>query len=171
MMLFSPRWLFLYPGFIMFLTGLLIMAWLLPQPRKIAGITFDIHTLFYGSLAMVVGFQSMLFWIFVKIYGAREGIVPADPWFRSVSSVLTLEAGLVAGAVLLLVGLGLGVFALTWWTDEHFGQLSATEVMRLVIPSGTSILLAFQTAYGAFFVSVLEIRATRSALSGTPRSF
>jgi glycosyltransferase involved in cell wall biosynthesis len=168
MMLFSPRWLFLYPGFTMLVSGLLMMAWLLPQPRRIGGITFDIHTLFYASLAVVVGFQSVLFWVFVKIYGAREGIVPADPWFRSVVSVFTLEAGLIFGALLLLMGLGLGIYALTSWTGEHFGQLSATEVMRLVIPSGTSILLAFQTAYGAFFISVLEIRATRFVPGETP---
>jgi len=168
MILFSPRWLFLYPGLATFLSGLLAMAWLLPQPRRVGEITFDVDTLFYASLAVVVGFQSVLFWIFVKIYGAREGIVPPDPWFRSVIGVFTLEAGLIVGALLLFIGLGLGIYALGSWSAEHFGQLSATEVMRLVIPSGTSILLAFQTAYSSFFISVLEIRATRVTPSGTP---
>jgi glycosyltransferase involved in cell wall biosynthesis len=163
LMLFSPRWLFLYPGFAMFVAGLLIMAWLLPQPQRVGGVTFDIHTLFYASLAVVIGFQSIVFWIFVKIYGAREGIVPPDPWFRSVVSIYTLEAGLIAGAALLLLGIGLGTYAVSSWSAEHFGQLSATEAMRFVIPSGTAILLAFQTASGAFFISVLEIRASRSA--------
>jgi glycosyltransferase involved in cell wall biosynthesis len=163
LMLFSPRWLFLYPGFAMFVAGLLIMAWLLPQPRKVDGVTFDIHTLFYASLAVVIGFQSMAFWVFVKIYGAREGIVPPDPWFRSVVSIFTLEAGLIAAATLLVLGIGLGIYAVSSWSAEHFGQLSATEAMRFVIPSGTAILLAFQTASSAFFISVLEIRASRSA--------
>ena len=79
LLLFSPRWLFFYPGCLMFVIGLAAMAWLLPQPRRIGAIGFDIHTLFYASLSVVVGFQWMAFWVFTRIYGGREGIVPADP--------------------------------------------------------------------------------------------
>jgi glycosyltransferase involved in cell wall biosynthesis len=161
MLLFSPRWLFLYPGFALFVAGLLGMAWLLPQPRRVGGVIVDIHTLFYASLAIVVGFQSILFWVFTKIYGAREGIVPPDPWFGSVVGVFTLEVGLIVAAVLLLIGLALGVYAVEWSVASGFGPISPTEVMRLVIPSGTAILLGSQIASSAFFISVLEIRATR----------
>jgi glycosyltransferase involved in cell wall biosynthesis len=163
LLLFSPRWLFLYPGLALFLVGLLAMAWLLPVPRRIGNITFDIHTLFYASLVVVVGYQSMLFWVFTKIYGAREGIVPPDPWFRSFVGVFRLEFGLICGAMLLLIGLVLAGCAFGLWGTEQFGALSPTSAMRLVIPSGTAILLAFQTAYSAFFMSVLEIRTTRVA--------
>ena len=162
LLLFSPRWLFFYPGCLLFLGGLAAMVWLLPGPRRIGGVGFDIHTLFYASLAVVVGFQSMLFWVFARIYGAREGIVPSDPWFRSIVGVFTLEAGLICGAAMLLGGIALGCYALGSWGAEDFGALAATQAMRLVIPSGTLILLGFQTASSAFFVSVLEIRATRS---------
>ena len=161
LLLFSPRWLFFYPGCAVFLAGLAAMVWLLPGPRRVGAVTFDIDTLFYASLALVVGFQSMLFWVFVRIYGAREGIVPSDPWFRSIVGVYTLEAGLICGGALLLGGIALGCYALGSWNAENFGALSATAAMRLVIPSGTLILVGFQTASSAFFISVLEIRATR----------
>jgi glycosyltransferase involved in cell wall biosynthesis len=161
LLLFSPRWLFLFPGFALFLTGLCAMAWLLPKPRTVGGVTLDVHTLLYASLAVTVGFQSMLFWIFAKVYGMREGIVPWDARFRSVISVLTLEVGLAAGLLLLLLGLGLGIYALASWNIAGLGALRPSETMRLVIPSATAILLAFEIAYGAFFLSVLEIRATR----------
>jgi glycosyltransferase involved in cell wall biosynthesis len=162
LLLFSPRWLFFYPGYLLFLVGLAAMAWLLPGPQQVGSVAFDIHTLFYASLAVVVGFQSMLFWVFTRIYGAREGIVPSDPWFRSIVGVYTLEAGLICGGAMLLGGIALGCYALGSWNEEDFGALSATQAMRLVIPSGTLILLGFQTASSAFFISVLEIRATRS---------
>ncbi|HEV2334889.1 MAG TPA: glycosyltransferase family 2 protein [Stellaceae bacterium] len=162
LLLFSPRWLFFYPGCVLFLIGLAAMAWLLPAPRRIGGVTFDIHTLFYASLAVVIGFQSMQFWVYVRIYGAREGIVPSDPWFRSIVGVFTLEAGLICAAAMLIGGIALGAYALGSWNEENFGVLSASQAMRLVIPSGTLILLGFHTATGAFFVSVLEIRATRA---------
>ena len=166
LLLFSPRWLFFYPGCALFLVGLVATAWLLPAPRRIGAVTFDIHTLFYASLAVVVGFQSMQFWVYVRIYGAHEGIVPSDPWFRSIVSVFTLEVGLMCGAAMLLIGIALGFYALGSWNEENFGVLSASQAMRFVIPSGTLILLGFQTASGAFFVSVLEIRATRAGPGG-----
>ena len=103
----------------------------------------------------------MLFWTFAKVYGMREGIVPSDARFRSVIGVLTLEVGLAAGLLLLLLGLGLGIYALASWNIVGLGALRPSEAMRLVIPSATAILLAFEIAYGAFFLSVLEIRATR----------
>jgi glycosyltransferase involved in cell wall biosynthesis len=161
LLLFSPRWLFFYPGCLLFIVGLTAMIGLLPQPRSIGSVTFDIHTLFYSSLAVVVGFQWMMFWLFVRIYGAREGILPSDTRFHSIVSVLTLEAGLICAVVMLLAGLGLAIHALSFWNSESFGALSASYAMRLVIPSGTLILLGFQTASSAFFISVLEIRSSR----------
>jgi glycosyltransferase involved in cell wall biosynthesis len=160
-LLFSPRSLFLYPGFGLFAVGCLAMALLLPQKRVLGSVGFDVHTLLYASLAVVVGFQSMMFWVFAKVYGMRERIMPPDPWFRSLMSVVTLEAGLIVGASLLLGGLGLAVYALGTWGAEQFGALSYPETMRLVIPSSTAILLGFQIIYSAFFVSILEIRASR----------
>ena len=159
LLLFSPRWLFLYPGLGLLLTGLAAMAWLLPGPRAVAGIVFDIHTLFYASLAVVVGFHSALFYLFARLYGMREGLAPPDARFLALTRRLTLEAGLLTGLGLLVVGLVLAVLAVSAWTHTAFGVLSAERAMRLVIPSGTCILLAFQTAYGAFFLSVLEIRS------------
>ena len=162
LLLFSPRWLFFYPGCLLFLCGLAVMAWLLPGPRRIGLVGFDVHTLFYASLAVVIGYQTMLYWMFARIYGAREGIVPSDPWFRSIAGVYTLEAGLICGSVMLLAGIALGGYAVGVWGTEDFGPLAATAAMRLVIPSGTLILLGFQTASSGFFISVLDIRATRS---------
>ena len=168
LLLFSPRSLFLYPGFGLFVVGCSAMAWLLPHPRLLGGVGFDVHTLLYASLAVVVGFQSMMFWVFAKVYGMRERIVPPDPWFRSLMSVVTLEAGLIVGAALLLGGLGLAAYALGTWGAERFGALSYPETMRLVIPSSTAILLGFQIIYSAFFVSILEIRASRPTEGTVP---
>jgi glycosyltransferase involved in cell wall biosynthesis len=161
LLLFSPRWLFLYPGLGLLVTGLAAMAWLLPAPRMVAGITLDIHTLFYASLAVIVGFHSALFYVFARLYGMREGLAPPDERFLRLTRAVTLEAGLLTGLLLLLIGVGLAVFALSAWNRTAFGVLAPEYAMRLVIPSGTCVLLAFQTAYGAFFLSVLGIRSGR----------
>jgi glycosyltransferase involved in cell wall biosynthesis len=163
LLLFCPSWLFLYPGLGLLISGAAGMAWLLPAPRTVLGLTFDIHTLFYASLAVVVGFHSTLFYIFARLYGIREGFAPRNERFLRLTRALTLEAGLLAGLVLLVAGLALAGFAVSAWDRTAFGVLPPERAMRLVIPSGTCILLAFQTAYGAFFLSVLEIRSDRRA--------
>lgn len=168
-LLFSPHWLFLYPGFGLCLAGLTGMAWLLPGPQRIGNVVFDIHTLFYASLAVVIGSQSVFFATFAKTYGAHEGIVPPDPWLRSFHRIFTLEAGLVCSALLVVSGVALAVYAVTSWSAEDFGPLSAAAEMRLVIPSGTMILLGFQVASAAFFSNVLEIRASRPSPAARPR--
>jgi glycosyltransferase involved in cell wall biosynthesis len=168
LLLFSPRWLFLYPGFAMFAAGLVAMAWLLPSSRTFGGITFDVHTLLYASTAVTIGFQSMLLWAFAKIYGMREGIVPWDPWFNWLIAFVKLEIGLLVGVVLLLFGFGLGVLALTSWDIAGYGPLEPRDTMRLVIPSATAMILGFQISYGAFFLSVLEIRGTHLAPTRDP---
>jgi len=161
LLLFNPRGLFFYPGAAMFLAGLLVTAWLLPAPRSVAGMTFDIHTLLYASLLMVVGVQSMLFWVLAKIYGVREGIVPPDPGFTSVVARTHPEKTLIAAGLLLLLGIMLGAVALGSWQAEAFGSMNPDRTMRLVIPSATLILLGFQLAYGGFFASLLDIRGSR----------
>ena len=162
LLLFSPRWLFLYPGLAAVGVGALLMLWLLPGPRRVSGVTFDIHTLLYASLAVSVGYQAIQFWTFAKLYGMREGFIPPDPAFRRYMGIATLERGLIAGLFLLILGLGMGIAAVSAWDLSRFGPLSPSATMRLVIPSATAILLAFQTAYGSFFLSVLEIRSTRN---------
>jgi glycosyltransferase involved in cell wall biosynthesis len=161
LLLFSPRWLFLYPGLGLMALGVASMMWLLPAPRKLGGLTLDIHTLFYASLAVIVGFHSALFYVFARLYGMREGLAPPDRKFLCMTEAFTLEAGLLTGLVLLLIGLALAVVALSAWTETAFGVLPPEYAMRLVIPSGTCILLAFQIGYGAFFLSVLGIRSSR----------
>ena len=161
LLLFSPGWLFLYPGLTLLLLGLAGMIWLSPSPRTIGGVTLDVHSLLYASTALLVGAQSVLFWLFAKIFGMREGFLTEDAGFRRIAERISLERGLILGLLLLIAGIALGAAALGSWGSTGFGTLRPTETMRLIIPSATMILLAFQLAYGCFFISVLEIRARR----------
>jgi hypothetical protein len=160
LLLFSPRWLFLYPGFAALVLGLLGTLWLLPESRTVGGITFDVHTLLYFAILMFVGCQSVTFWIFAKIYGEREGVVPPDPWFHQAIKIISVERGLIAGAFLLVVGMALGLAAVGFWTTRGFTTLAPSDTMRYVIPSATMILLGFHVIFAAFFVSLLDIRAS-----------
>ncbi len=156
--LYSPRWLFLYPGVGMMLLGTILGAWLLPAPRTVAGVTLDVHTLLYAAVFVLLGFQAIAFGVFSKIFAVSEGLLPPDPALDKAFQYITLEVGLAVGALFMLAGLGLSVYALGSWQSRHFGALDYAQTMRLVIPASLFLTLGVQTMLASFFLSVLGLR-------------
>lgn len=157
-LLYSPRWLFLYPGMALMLLGAMLAAWLLPASRTVAGVTFDVHTLLYAAVFVLLGFQAITFAVFSKTFAISEGLHPPEPALDKAFAYITLEVGLVVGALLILVGLGVSVYAVGFWQSRHFGNLDYPKTMRLVIPASLCLTLGVQTVFASFFLSVLGLR-------------
>jgi glycosyltransferase involved in cell wall biosynthesis len=155
LLLYSPRWLFLYPGIVLFLGGIAMCAWLLPQPRTVGGVTFDYNTLLFGAMAILVGFQSVNFAAFGKMFAISEGLLPEDPRMTGLYKYVTLEVGLIVGVFLVLGGAGLWVFGLSYWRSHHFGPLDPDTALRIVIPGFVSLILGIQIVLSSFFLSML----------------
>ena len=158
LMLYSPRWLFLYPGLLLMLIGLLTGAWLLPGPRIIGGIELDVHTLLYAALAVIVGFQAIVFAIFTKVFAISEGLLPEDPRLNRIMEYITLEVGLIVGVTLILLGLAGSLYAVSYWDARSFGALNPTRTLRFVIPAVTALTLGCQILLSSFFLSILGLR-------------
>lgn len=158
LMLYSPRWLFLYPGLLLMLAGGLVGLWLLPGPEVIAGISLDVHTLLYAALAVIAGFQAVFFATFTKVFAISEGLLPHDPRVHSFSRSVTLEKGLVTGATVLLLGIAGTIYAFSSWGARSFGVLDPSETLRTVIPSVTAIALGFEVMLSSLFLSVLSLK-------------
>ena len=158
LLLYSPRWLFLYPGLFLLALGVAGMVWLVPGQRAVGGVTFDVSTLVYFALAVTVGLQSVYFFLTARWFGVTEGLLPDDPRIRRLLGRGTLEIGLVAGLVFVAVGLGLSIYALATWNSAGFGRLSYPDTLRVVIPGATLITCGMQTALSALFLSVLGLR-------------
>jgi len=156
-LIFSPRWLFLAPGFILALLGLAGYAVALPG-LQIAGVTFDAHTLLFSSLAILMGYQSILFAVFTKTFAISEGFLPKDPRVDRFFKIIYLERGLAFGTVTFLAGLILLGAAVLQWKSVHFGRLDYAVTMRWVIPGATLTALGFQTVLSSFFVSILGMK-------------
>jgi glycosyltransferase involved in cell wall biosynthesis len=157
MLLCSPRWLFLYPGLLLVVAGLVSCAWLLPGPRMIGKVTFDIHTLFFSAIGVLLGFQAMLFAVFSKTFAIADGLLPPDRKMDRFYRVFVLEVWLVVGITLVIAGLGGAVSRVVFWGRLGFGGLDPTHVMRVAIPSGLSLALGCQTILSAFFLSLLRM--------------
>ncbi len=130
-------------------------ALLLPGPRFIGGVVFDVHTLLFAAMAILIGFQSILFATFSKVFAITEGLLPEDPRLNKLFRVITLETGLAAGAVLVVAGIGAWVLGLTYWQSRHFGPLDPEKTLRIVIPGVVCFTLGFQIILSSFFLSVL----------------
>ena len=157
LLLFSPRWLFLYPGALLMVLGLALMLWLLPGPRQVAGLTLDVHTLAYSAAAIICGFQAVAFAVFTKIYAIKAQLMPEDPRIAKLADVFSLEIGIIIGVILLLGGLGASIFAVEFWSRTAFSDLDPAVSMRIVLPGVTALILGFQVIFSSFFFSVLGL--------------
>jgi glycosyltransferase involved in cell wall biosynthesis len=155
LLLYSPRWLFFYPGLLMILLGTVVGGWLLPGPRKIGNVTFDVHTLLFAAMVTLIGFQSINFAAFAKVFAATRGLLPQDQTLNKILRHLTLEAGLLGGTVLVLGGAAMWILALNYWGSTHFSQLDPERELRIVIPGLVFLTLGFQVILSSFFLSVL----------------
>jgi glycosyltransferase involved in cell wall biosynthesis len=156
-LVFSPRWLFLVPGFLLALLGLAGYAVAFPR-LSIGGITFDAHTLLFSSLAILMGYQSLLFAGCAKTFAMNEGFLPRDARFDQFFKVIYLERGLAIGSLAFVVGVILLAAAVLQWKSVNFGRLDYAVTMRWVIPGATLTALGFQTILSSFFVSMLGMK-------------
>jgi hypothetical protein len=158
MLLYSPRWLFLYPGLLLMAFGLGVGAWVTAAQRVVAGAHLDVHTLLFASLAVLVGHQLVLFALFTRIFAASEGLVPADERLARLFGHFNLERGLAASLAVTVAGAALLGAAVLEWRSAGFGPLDVGHTMRVVIPGATLTALGVQSLFGSFFFSFLGLK-------------
>jgi len=161
LLLFSPRWLFFFPGLVVGTAGLVIGALVATGPLTIGSVTFDVDTLVAASAMVVIGFQAVLFWLFTQVYAGAEGFLPEEPKVQRLLGKLSLERGLLIGAAIGIAGLVGLIFSLTYWQAHQFGQLNYEHALRLMVPSVTALVVSCQLVLGTFFLSILGIKQTR----------
>jgi glycosyltransferase involved in cell wall biosynthesis len=157
LLMYSPRWLFLYPGLAAMFFGLILVAFLLPGPRRVSSIVLDIHTLLYAVLAVLVGFQAVLFALFTKVFAITEGLLPEDRRLNRLFKFFTLETGLAAGILMQLVGGACAAYSVMLWNGHGFGVMDPTSLMRVVACALGLVLLGVETALASFFFSILGL--------------
>jgi hypothetical protein len=150
LLMYSPRWLFLYPGLALMFLGFVATIWFIPQPK--------VHTLLYSATALIIGFQIVSFAVFTKAFAISEGLLPEDRKLRRFLRYINLEVGLIIGVILFLLGIGGSVYALYTWNAQLYGALDPAVTMRIVIPSVTALGLGVQVIFSSFFLSVLGLK-------------
>jgi glycosyltransferase involved in cell wall biosynthesis len=167
MLLFSPNWLFMYPGLSLMSVGLAGTLLLLRSSVQIQHLRLGIDSLIYFAFMIVSGFQSVLFDVLSRVFAVQERLYPESFGYHYLFRYITLERGLVAGLLLVLCGVGSTVYALMVWRQAGFGNLDIEHIARIVIPSGLTITLGIETVLFSFFLSTLSINV-RPLLAVTP---
>ena len=158
LLLYSPKWLFFYPGIALAALGILLSTPLLFGPIHIGRVNLDINTLTYSSLLTIIGVQSVLFSLLTYIFGVNSSLLPRDESTDRLLSRVGLEQGLVAGAGMILLGFLSSLAAVVYWGENRFGTIDPTFSMRLVIPGAVLFALGFQILFTSFFISILNTK-------------
>jgi hypothetical protein len=164
MLLFSPRWLFWYPGLCLMAAGLILGGALVQGPLPLGPVTLDVHTLLFAAVAVLIGFQAASFAVLSKFFTIRAGLRSAEAGFASWFRHVTLEAGLVLGSLLVAAGLTLSIGAVGIWGEHGFGPLQPGETLRWVIPGALCLVLGCQMILTSFFLGVLRLDTRTEAV-------
>lgn len=154
LLIFSPRWLFFYPGLLVFLVGAVGTSALIIGPIG----RLDIGALLYAAALTIIGYQALWFAVIVKTYAVAEGFLPEGRRSEWIAGALTLERGLMLGFAMILIGVVLAVASLVRWRGQGYGALDPNQTVRTVLPAVLGLVLGSQTILGSFSSSVLAIR-------------
>jgi glycosyltransferase involved in cell wall biosynthesis len=162
LLIYSPKWLFLYPGLALILIGLFGSAVLLPGEVIIApDLGLDIHTFVVAAMCVLLGLQSITFAIIARRYATRSGLIPPSPRYDSLLEWVSLERMLLIGFMLAIFGAAGFIWSFSVWARTGFGALNYPLVLRILIASMTAIAASIQLVLSAFFMSILDIKLYR----------
>jgi len=169
LLLFSPRWLFLIPGAVLLIVGLVIGIAAVPAAPPGIPPTAVLDILVAASAMTVIGFQAILFAAFTKVYASAEGFLQRRSRLDRLLSACSLERGLMAGGLLAAAGLAGLAVSFPGWHAPGSGLVNDESAARVVVPSLTALVLSCQMILGTFFLSILGIRRAGHAviLAGT----
>lgn len=165
LLIFSPRWLFLYPGLLLLFVGTLLQAGLYHGGINVGGLGLDIHTMLYSATMGVIGLQMVWFAIFARVYATSTGLMPKNSRLEIALRALTLERGLVIGLILIAGGIALSAKAVLDWADLGYGPLEPAVMMRRTIPAVMMMLMGMEWIMASFFLGLLRVDARFAALA------
>jgi len=158
LLLFSPRWLFLYPGLALLSTGIALTALLYFTPLHVGGAGLDIHSMLYASAGALLGTQLCRRRSPPRVSAQNAGLLPRRPALDRLLEVCTLERGLLFGLAVAAAGLAWSAAVFWQWREAGFGALDPRVVMRDTIPATALMIGGTELMLAAFLLSVLRLR-------------
>jgi glycosyltransferase involved in cell wall biosynthesis len=153
LLLHSPRHLFILPGLALAALGGIVSLGVLAH-FDVFGRSWDLHTLIGGCLMFTLGTQIVGLGLCAQAY-ASYFMGHRDPWFERAREHLRLEQGLLLGAVIALIGLGVIAALVVDWFSRGLGGLSEE---RFAVSGATLVVVGVQILFCSFLLSMLGLR-------------
>ena len=154
MLMLSPTYLFLIPGILLFLLGLVGTFALLPGPLQIDSHTYDIHVMVLTCLLCLLGYQILLLGLSARTLSVIRGFSKSDSFIQFVYRKFSLEKGLFIGFLVFIVGFLIDGWIAYDWAKSGFGPLHRVRPALFAL---LLMVLGTQTVFFAFFLSMLGI--------------
>lgn len=155
-----PKWLFLFPGLLLFIIGFIFSAFILSSPIIIKNIEFDVNTLIYTSISTIIGFQLILYYIITIKYAEKTKFIPSTNMSKKLIKI-TMNKGILIGAILVLIGIIGSIVAVHIWSSTGFGNLIPNKMLRLTIPMLVLFVCGIQLMFSSFLLGILEINVKK----------
>jgi hypothetical protein len=154
MLLYSPMFLFFIPGIFLFILGIISGILFYFGKFSFFGIKFFYHPLFLSSLALIIGYQLIIFSAFAKTY-AITALNENSKIMNKLYKYLTIKNASLSGLFAMFIGIIIYISIFFKWINSNFGSLN--EVKNSILAS-TLIILGAQTIFSSFMLSILGIK-------------
>lgn len=156
LLIYAPRFLFLYPGMALTIAGLLGVLALIPGSLRIGHVEFSIQTMIFAAMAVLIGSQLIGLSVLARRYGVISGMWPESGVIRAVRRWVSVERACLIAAAMVITGIGGALTAAVIWSDTGFGAMDPMALMRVTIPSMLLCCVGVQIAVTAFFAGLLD---------------
>jgi len=159
LLMYSPKWLFFYPGFLLTGLGLLLSAVLAFGPVRLApGLELDLSSFLAACLATIMGVQLITFGALARYYATVSGMLPLGPRSSYLMRWCKTDKVVQVAALLILCGSVLFVGSLLEWARVGFGSLANPLVPRLVAAGLSIVVVGIQTGFAGFLFGIFDIQ-------------
>jgi glycosyltransferase involved in cell wall biosynthesis len=158
LLIYSPRWLFFYPGIAIASVGALLSAALMRGPVTLGtSIVLDLNTFLAGCLLTIIGVQLITFGALARYHAAITGMLPDNRHAAQILRWCRTDRFLQIAAILVVAGLVIFAICFAEWVRVDFGNLRDSRVPRLVAAGLSLVIIGIQTGFAGFLFGVFDI--------------
>lgn len=154
--MYAPNWLFLYPGILFLIIGLIGSMILWSGELSLFNVKFSIHTFLYLMFAMEAGFNITNMFILVKLYAYNHDFLPKNDidWNQKIKE----DMFIFGGGIVFIIGFALCIFTFLLWKSTGYSGLNPEKIMRIAIPAGILMVTGIQACFSGFLMGILKIK-------------
>jgi glycosyltransferase involved in cell wall biosynthesis len=127
MLLYAPNFVFIWPSFIAFIVGTILLLLQIRGPFVFGNIYMDIHSMILGLTLSVVGISIFEMGMVIKLYSHLNNYYIKDKiviWIKKIS----LEKSLIFGGIILILGITADFVILVDWIRNGFHDINLSRL-------------------------------------------